>query len=192
MKTLAIFGDSFGVDTGNRESWVHLLKSQYKIKNFCESGISQYKIWKQIKNNPGHQVDMNLICHTSHSRVHVNHNPLHQNSKFHKNCDIILADIEQYTDEFSTSAKLFFKHIYNEDYYIDIYNLMSKDIDELCNNTPTLHVFNFERENLYQFNNYLNLSWVRQAHSGNINHYNCTGNKLVHDMVVDRIQQCLG
>ena len=127
---LAIFGDSFGVsrDEDEFDSWVTRLSHDYSVDNYCESGISQYKILQNICKVNLDCYDCVVITHTSPYRVYVPYNPLHQDTQYHKNCDIIFADIDQRLDKFSIACQQYFKYIFYIKYATDIHVMICKEI----------------------------------------------------------------
>lgn len=190
MKSLAIFGDSFGVDTANNPypSWINLLCTHYKITNYCQSGVSEYKILQQLKSADLKQFDTILITHTSPTRVYVKYNPLHQDTLYHKNCDIILSDIDAASGEFSEACKLYFKHIFDTDYALDVHNMICREIDELTKNHKVIHITHFDYTGLYQFLNLTNFYDLFIKHRGTVNHYNAVGNRTVYEKLLPHIE----
>ena len=129
---IGIFGDSFGFQKTDQPdlSWVDLLEQQHDIENYCQCGASEYKILKQLTSVDLSQFQHLIITHTSYSRIFVDYNPIHQQSKYHQECDILLSDVDSRTDEFSTACKLYFKYIFNFTYAKDIHNLILKEIND--------------------------------------------------------------
>ena len=190
MKTLGIFGDSFGVETANEPypSWVSLLRKDYSIKNFCQSGVSEYKILQQLKSVDLKTFDTILITHTSPTRVYVKYNPLHQDTEYHKNCDLILSDVESATGEFAQAAQLYFKHIFDVDYACDMHNMVCREIDDITQNHDVVHVTHFDYSRLYKFPNMLNFHKIFLKHRGAVNHYSEFGNKLVYETLLNNTE----
>jgi len=183
---LAIFGDSFGVQKKNQPypSWVDLLSQHFDIINYCECGVSEYKILKQLENANLDEFDKKLIVHTSATRIYVKHNPLHQSTEYYKNCDIILSDIENRNDEFSHSCNLFFKHIFDLTYAIDIHNMICKTIDARCQDKNVIHTTHFDYSDLYQFPNMINFYDLFLKNRGDVNHYTKLGNHLIYQSLM--------
>ena len=182
---IGLFGDSFGADTSNNPytSWVNLLRQHYIIENHCQSGVSEYKILQQLKSVDLNKFDKILITHTSPTRVYVNYNPLHQHTPYHKNCDLILSDVEAATGEFADAARLYFKHIFDIDYACDIHNMVCREIDELTKNYSVVHVTHFDYDGLYQFADMINFHKLFLKNRGLVNHYNEHGNHMVYEVV---------
>ena len=118
---LAIFGDSFSarVADSNNVGWPILLENNFCVNNFSHSGSSEFRILKTLKNQNLSLYDKIIVCHTSPTRTFVASNPLHQDSPYHQNCDIIFSDIENRNDQFSVACQMFYKHIFEEKHDIE-------------------------------------------------------------------------
>jgi hypothetical protein len=183
---LAIFGDSFGVQKLNQPyaSWVDLLSQHFDITNHCECGVSEYKILKQLQRTDLTQFDKILIVHTSATRTYVKYNPLHFSSEYHKNCDIILADVENGDTEFNIACQLYFKHIFDLEYAIDIHNMICNKINEYCLDKPTVHTTHFDYSDLFQFPDMISFHDLFLNHRGDVNHYTKIGNCKVYQSLL--------
>lgn len=183
---LAIFGDSFGVQQQDQpyDNWVDLLSQHFVITNYCECGVGEYKILKQLQSANLREYDKILIVHTSASRVYVKHNPLHQSTQYYKNCDIIFSDVETRKNKFSTACELYFKYIFDLDHAIDIHNMICKTIDDLCQEFDVIHTTHFDYSNLYQFSNMINFYNLFLEHRGDVNHYTKQGNNLIYQSLI--------
>jgi hypothetical protein len=182
LKRIGIFGDSFGVrnQTDDNVGWSALLENHFKITNFCQNGIGEYKILCALQDCDLSQFDTIIISHTSPFRIHTRCNPVHQNSKVRPNCDIIFSDIENRNDSFSVMAQNYFKFVFDIEYYTAIHNLLCKEIHFLTKSIPTIHITHFDYHDLYQFDDKLiNFYQHWLAHKGNTNHYSFDGNQYV-------------
>ena len=56
-----IVGDSFAVDNNNTQSWQNRLKVDSNVVNKAQSGISEYKIYKQLVDQIEKQWDKIII-----------------------------------------------------------------------------------------------------------------------------------
>lgn len=186
---LAIFGDSFATRMPNSHNigWPILLERNYTVTNFAQAGSSEYKILKSIQSADLDSYDQIIISHTSPNRVYVPHNPLHQHSQYHKNCDIIFSDVEHNHDEFSQACQLFFKHIFDLDHAKHIHELICKEIDQLTNQRKVLHLTHFDYSGLYQFPNLVDFYTTWSQHRGSTNHYNQQGNTLVYESIMNTL-----
>lgn len=195
-KRLLIAGDSFAapypndVDTG----WPNLLKGVYEVTNVAQAGVSEYKILKQLRNISGIEeiFDLVIVAHTSPYRVHTVKS-IHD-TELHKDCDLLLADIESFSpftlNPAIKSAKGYFKYHFDPEYYEDIYELLREDIEDVTKNVPTLHIDHFETSLKYakeKFN--LNLSAMWPYYRGNINHYTPEGNQIVCARVLENLKE---
>lgn len=188
---IILFGDSFGYQKNNNAypSWVDLLSSHTFIDNKCQCGISEYKILQQIKNSNLDEYDKIVITHTSPYRTFVKYNPLHFNSDTHRDCDIILADVESRTDDFSVACQQYFKYIFDPEYAIDVHNMICTEIDLITKNYDTIHITHFDYLKLkcYQFKNFINFYPIWEKNRGPVNHYNEYGNQQVYETVLKRL-----
>lgn len=188
-KKIVIFGDSFGASKPNYEfpGWVEMLQDYHNVTNFCQHGVSQYKIYQQILQADLAKFDHVIVTHTSPFRVFVRENLLHKNDPIYKNCDLIFLDIENRTDEFSVSAQQYFKYIYDIEYTLDIHNMICDRINSLLANKPCTHITHFDYSSCYRFPNLKSFHDVWQANRGTVHHYNQKGNKLIFDYLVNLI-----
>ena len=188
---IGIFGDSFGVQKDDEKfsSWVTLLGEHSGIINHCECGIGEYKILEQLRNSNLDEFTHIIVTHTSATRIYVKDNPTHAASKYHTNCDIIYADIENRTDEFSIACQLYFKYIFDIDYAISVHNMICEQINTLLAGRTVIHITHFDYTGLYNFNNMINFYELFLKNKGNVNHYNQLGNIEVYQTV--KRQLCL-
>jgi hypothetical protein len=187
--TIGLFGDSFGYQKKDEPypSWVDLLAKQSTIDNCCECGVGEYKILKQLQSADLNQYNMIIVTHTSHSRVFVEHNPLHATSAYHQNCDILYADIESHKDEFSLACQLYYKHIFSDEYARDIHNLILKEIEEVIGDRPVIHMTHFDHTGLHPLPNLLEFHTLFLNNRGPVNHYNQVGNQEIFNIIHDKI-----
>jgi hypothetical protein len=179
---LALFGDSFGVNkhTDSIDSWISRLRAHFDTKNFCQCGVGQYKILKQIQSVDLSEFDQIIITHTAPTRVYVEHNPLHRDSQYHQHCDVIFADIENNTDEFSIACRMYFKHLFDLEHAMDIHNLICEKIDQLVSGHQVIHMTHFDYRGLFQFRNMLNFHDLFLTNRGSVAHYDKFGNDEIY------------
>lgn len=181
-----ISGDSFAADSScvidNSSSWTQLLKNYFDVTNIAQAGVGEYKILKQLQSIKLEDFDYIIVVHTSPNRVHINHHPLHSNSKIHKNCDLIYNDIlnSDIQDVVTTTALNYFKYIFDESYYCDIHRLLIKETMEITQNTRVLHITFFD----CSIDKVCNWSHIWNKNPGSINHLDVSGNKLVLEKVL--------
>ncbi len=186
---LAIFGDSFGYQHKSSPftGWVDMLSHEHEVDNFCQCGVSQYKILQQIKSARLSLYDKIIVTHTSPTRVFVRHNPLHQDSLTHKNCDLLFADVEPRNEKFAKVSQDYFKYIFDLDYAIDIHNMICEKINFLLRDLDVIHITHFDYEQCYKFNDMINFYSLWTQNQGPVNHYNEKGNHEIYKILSQRI-----
>ena len=134
---ILICGDSFAVDytvvNKNDEGWSSMLANDFTITNCAQAGISEYKILKQLERQNLHNYNVIIVAHTSPYRVHIKSNPMHLTSPLHKNADLIYNDVISHynnnpNDNILKTAKDYFEHIFDDEYYQDVYYLIVEKI----------------------------------------------------------------
>jgi hypothetical protein len=186
---IGLFGDSFGYQTTNQpfKSWVDWLSQHAIIDNYCQSGVSEYKILEQLRLINLSQYDQIIITHTSPTRVFVRYNPLHKDSETHKNCDLLLSDIESKNDPFSQVCKNYFKYIFDIDYAIDIHNMICQEINNIVKNYKVIHITHFDYRQCYQFPNMIDFYKLWVKNQGEVNHYNEFGNRQIYETILPKL-----
>jgi hypothetical protein len=188
MKIL-VAGDSFAAPwPGEYPSWVDLLSKKFTVTNRAEAGISEYKIYKQLYDIEPY--DLIIVSHTSPSRVHTKQHPCHKKG-LHKHCDLIYTDLEKKFDWFNPAlktAKDWFLYHYDDEYQIDIYKMIRKNIHELIKQKRyfTLTHLPISAEYIIEDNN-LDFSLFWPYNKGNVNHYSKKGNEIVYEEILRRI-----
>ena len=185
MKIL-IAGDSFAAKWPDTTvGWVDLLSKDHKVTNVAQAGVGEYKIYKQIENIDQNLYDCIIVSHTSPSRIHTPHHPIH-NSGFHKDCDLILTDI---SDKFSffdnklKTAQGWFKYHYDDTYQLDIYRLLRKEINSIIT-IPYISLSHIEiLKKLSIEKNHFDFSKLWENERGSINHYTEKGNKVIFELL---------
>lgn len=187
---ILIAGDSFSTIWPNTSgSWVELLSHDFDVTNLSSAGIGEYKILKQIKSVDTSLFNIVIVNHTSPSRLHTKNHPLHKNG-LHKNCDLIYTDLENRLDWFNENlriSKKFFEYHYDDEYQIDIYKLIRKEINDIIKSryisvchTEISAKFFIEEERL-------DCSGIWSRNKGSINHYTEYGNKQVYKLLKEYI-----
>ena len=185
MKIL-IAGDSFAAQWPNgEEGWPYLLAAEHEVKNVAQAGVSEYKIYKQIRNEDLSKYDCVIVSHTSPNRIHTPKHPIH-NVGLHQNCDLIYTDLENHSSFFNKSleiAKGWFKFHYDQEYQNDIYSLLRREINNIIkipyislNNLDVSKDFACEDVNI----DFSSL-WVKER--GSVNHYSTIGNLTVYSII---------
>lgn len=177
MKILVV-GDSFASDWQkkypNLEGWPNFISQKYNVTNLAQSGISEYKIYKQICKINLDDYNLLIINHTSPYRIPTVKHPLYSDDLLHYNSDLIFSDIEYHAKKFINkfnfslqSAYGFFIHHYDKDYQETTYQLYKEKINSLIT-IPKIVLDELP-------------DWeeIKIRFKGNCNHLNQTGNKII-------------
>lgn len=198
-KKILIIGDSFACEWPNGlTGWPAQLAQKHNVTNLAQAGVGEYKILRQLLNFTKEntlwqqEYDCVIVGHTSPSRVHIPNHPVHK-AGLHKDCDLILNDIESRNSWFNKSldtAKNWFKYHYDDQYQKDIYRLIRRDINKKLEQVVSLHMDNFGISNHFaEEQNLLDFSMIWPNYKGEINHYNNEGNQIVLAQIVDKLEQ---
>lgn len=183
MKVL-ICGDSFAADWSPQynqlSGWPNLLSNRHTVTNLAQAGVGEYKILKQLQSVDLNQYDALIVSHTSPNRVHIEQHPVHYNSVLHKNCDLLFNDISaaDKTNPVVDAAIGYFKYVFDETYYNDIYQLLVDESFRLTNNCNVLHISFFENIKV-DYNFYS----VFKENPGTANHMSARGNQQVFEFL---------
>jgi len=192
VKNLLICGDSFAADwLGDYSGWPKLLKEYYNVTNLAQAGVSEYKIWKQLESVDTSLYDAIIVSHTSPSRVHTIEHPIHKTG-LHKDCDLIYTDIADRFSMFNPSLKSaqgWFKHHYDDEYQIDMYLLIRKEIRSLLGSSKYISITHTDigKEYALEHNN-IDFSGIWKKNKGKVNHYNEKGNQEIFEKLLDIIK----
>lgn len=190
MKKLLIVGDSFAAIWPDAvDGWVNLLARRYDVTNLAQAGCSEYKIMKQIQSVDLKRFDLAIVSHTSPSRIHTPHHPLHTTG-FHKDCDLLANDIIDRYNWFNPSLKSaqgWFKYHYDDQYQIDIYKLLRRQISDMLTHTLSISVThtNISKQHVIESCN-IDFSELWEKQRGSINHYTTAGNQIVFDTIMEQ------
>ena len=195
MSKILIAGDSFAADWTlkypNVCGWPNMLAAKYDVTNIAECGISEYKIWQQIKSVDIDNFDVCIISHTSPYRVHTRCHPVHHKDILHKNADLMFNDISYHNSKlvnmFNNSLKTasnWFKYHYDSEYQQDIYKLFRSEISKILKNIFVIEITNFEdHKKKFSYFKYL------KTNSGIANHFDYAINQLICDDLIEEIQK---
>ena len=182
-KKILIAGDSFAADWTkkykNASGWVNMLERDFDVTNIAEAGVSEYKIYKQLKSIDVTKFDYILISHTSAYRIPIEEHPIHKGDVLHNNCDIIYSDVKEYIENpIMQTAVDFYNNIFYTEYFCFVNDLIYKKIFESIPNAIHITFFDsFYPENVFKFEN------VFLENRGNMNHMNIDGNKIVYHKI---------
>ena len=192
MKIL-IAGDSFAADwtvINKQLGWVNFLSQDYSVTNIAQAGCSEYKIYLQLSNNKIDDFDYVIISHTSPNRWYTPNSLIHRDNKLHSNSDYIYTDIVANIGKhhLMPALKIWFENFHDLEYANFVHSLICKEIAELVNSVPTIHLSFFDYTGLYEFNRMINLNQIFLQNRGEINHLNEVGNRLVYERVKEIIE----
>lgn len=191
IKKILIVGDSFSSVWPDKDTgWVNLLAKDYKVTNLSEPGIGEYKILKQLESVNPNNFDCVIVSHTSPSRIHTRNHPLHKKG-FRKNCDLIFNDLDNRFNFFNLNllaSKLFFKYHYDDEYQIDIYNLIREKIKTLIK-TKYISISHVEIAAKLAVEKYhVDFSTLWSKERGYVNHYTDAGNLSVYNTIKEILE----
>ena len=172
MEKLILIGDSFAAST-HKDSWTKNLK--IATDNLSTNGSSEYRIWKKICGVDFTQYNFAIIVHTSPNRIYIRDNHLYPYGHSHSQSDLIYTDIkDKRGNPFADGAIWWFEHGFDIKHAEDMHHLLVADCVKKVT-IPCLHLtfFDLDLDNVINFHKI----WKRQ--SGNINHMNVNGNKIV-------------
>ena len=175
---LLVCGDSFSYDHRVDYSWPTRLSQIYKVDNLSQCGCSEYKIRLQIASRDLADYDAVLIFHTSPNRIYYNRPNTMHSDKFHKDSDLLFADVEhhRHTTSLAQTAYDYFLNIFDAEHYSYVHNLICADIDRETKQHKTHHFTAFDYSELYQFDNsLLDLYNIWNTNRGDVNHLGPVG-----------------
>lgn len=192
MKIL-IAGDSFATHSRSMHDnmgWPMQIAQTHEVTNVAQAGVSEYKIIKQLHAQNLNAYDAIIVVHTSPNRVHVKQHPLHADSQTHYACDLIYQDLEaSESDDPVVHAGLeYFRHVFDPEYYLDIYCMMLSTCNHMTKHRPTLHVSFFDNRVATPFEHFNCLYNVYRKHPGSVNHLNRTGNTAAYRIINSWLQ----
>ena len=195
---LLICGDSFALDWGqvsNNSGWANLLTKDFLVTNLSQAGCGEYRILKQIQNENIDLYDAIIISHTSPNRVYINQHPIHKNSIFHQNSDLLYNDVIYHIEQdpenkIMLSAKNYFENIFDQDYHEDLFFLISNQIRKITKTKPCLHLFTLFNKNCNDFKDHLDLTKKFNVvpDQSNPNHYTSDTNLKIYNLIKNWIE----
>lgn len=186
---LLICGDSFAADWTVKYSvhgWPNMLSEQYRVTNLAQAGVGEYKIHQQLQSADLGSYDYIIVSHTSPYRLHTQYHPIHHQDPLHKNCDFLYEDVRAHKLKSVTEH---FERYFDLDQAEFVHTLICERIDQLTRSVPVLHIAHIDWRDLYPFPNLINFNSVYEQHTGNVNHYNDTGNQIVYRRLLEHINK---
>lgn len=178
-KKILIAGDSFAADWTKKYNgigWVNMLSNDYDVINIAQAGVSEYKIYLQLKSIDLTQFDKIIVSHTSAYRIPIEEHPIHKGDLLHNNCDIIFSDVKEHLNNpIMKIAYDFYSEIFHADYFIFVNDLIFNKIYELIPNAKHITFFDsFYDDRVKKYEN------IFLKNRGNINHLNDDGNHFIY------------
>ena len=192
MKIL-ITGDSFAADWQikypEKKGWPNFLSDAHDITNLAQAGCSEYRILKQIQSANLADFDKIIIAHTSPFRLYVKKHPVHMHDTLHSSCDLIYSDIKNHSvnDKNLLSIVDYFENYFDNDYAVDIHNLICEKIDVLTRKHEPIHITGFEWTDMFEFENMINFNNLFKKHRGESNHLTAKGNMEIYHAICKRL-----
>lgn len=182
-KRLLICGDSFSADWTKKYEgigWINMLENDFEVTNISQAGVSEYKIYLQLKSQDLTKFDKILVSHTSAYRIPIQEHPIHKEDSLHNNCDIIFSDVSEHLyNPVMKTAYDFYSDIFYPEYFCFVNDLIYK---EILNTSPTaLHITFFDS---FYPNDILKFEDVFLNNRGVINHLTDTGNKIIYEKII--------
>lgn len=191
-KKILIAGDSFAAMWPNCKGWVDMIADEYNTTIVAQAGVGEYKILKQLEQADIDSFDCVIVSHTSPSRIHVKDHPLHKVG-FHKDCDLLFNDIDRLSFPGSKldTAKNWFVHYYDDEYQVDMYNLVRNKINSIIP-VPYISISHIDvLKDMSIENTHLDFSEVWATNRGVCNHYNDIGNRFIFEKIQVEIEKIL-
>jgi len=197
---ILIAGDSFAAKWPDKTGWVDMLAKDHQVINIAQAGVGEYKIFRQLEDINFPAFDLVIVSHTSPSRLHTRNHPLHKEG-FHKDCDLIYTDLEDRCSLLNANlmvAKGWFEYHYDDDYQLDIYEMIREKINSLItvlrekiNSLITVPYISLSHipivNDLRIEKNHIDFSDLWSKERGDANHYTAIGNKVVYETITNKI-----
>jgi hypothetical protein len=184
-KKILIIGDSFAANFDNSLlGWPFLLKNNHNVTNLAQAGCGQYKILQQLRNTDPTQFSNIIISHTSSTRFHIEKNPFHTTGT-HIHSDLIYEDVLNKDPSDVRDHILFlFEHVIDIDYQNFIYQAICREIAQLIQQVPTIHLNFFSKNSILKQQFSVNECYqIWRKNTGTINHMSEKGNQIIYNLV---------
>ncbi len=194
MKKILICGDSFAADWTVKYTglgWPNLLAKDHDVTNIAQAGVSEYKIYLQLKSVNLSKFDYIIVFHTSPNRVYVKKHPVHYNDPLHFNSDLIYKDIKEHSKSDNSLLDIvkYFESEFDIEYAALMHSLLCQHIETILLPYNVIHATGINWSNLYNFANILDVSDIANQHSGNLNHFTEEGNFTVYRKILENLKQ---
>jgi len=187
---ILIAGDSFAADWSIKypeaHGWPNMLANEHEVTNVAEAGCGEYKIFQQLRKQELKDFDVVIVSHTSPYRIHTNFHPIHNQDKLHHNSDFIYEDCRAHG---LTAIVEYFEKYYDLDYARYVHTQICRDLHMVVStqSNESIHITHGDWEGLFNFHKMLNFEELAKIEPGNTNHYSAGGNRLVFNMLKERL-----
>ena len=194
MKKILICGDSFAADWTVKYpglGWPNLLANDYDVVNLAQAGVSEYKIYLQLKSVNLSKFDYIIVFHTSPNRVYIKKHPVHYNDPLHFNSDLIYNDIKEHSKSDNSLLDIvkYFESEFDIEYAVLMHTLLCQHIETILSPYNVIHATGINWSNLYEFNNMIDVSNIASQHLGHLNHFTEQGNLTVYRKILESLKQ---
>lgn len=190
MKRILIAGDSFSsVELAGDHGWATMLTKNYSVTNVSQPGIGEYKILKNLESQDLNKFDTIIVSHTSPNRIHCELNPLYPVGHIYHTSDLLFGDVESKVknNQLAKSVYDYFVHVFDPKYYEFVHASCCEKIDKLTQPYHTIHMTNFDWNNLYKFPDLINFYSLWTSNKGPYAHYNIAGNQVIFDTLCNKL-----
>ena len=157
-----------------------MLENDFDVTNISQAGVSEYKIYLQLKLQDLSKFDKILVSHTSAYRIPIQEHPIHKEDSLHNECDIIFSDVSAHLDNpVMKTAYDFYSDIFYPEYFCFVNDLIYKEILNISPNS--LHITFFDS---FYPNDVIKFEDVFLNNKGVINHLDKIGNEIIYKKVL--------
>jgi len=182
-----LFGDSFSFSK-DKNSWSILLANEKNMNliNYSTNASSIFRIYKKIKEfyNEIKKDDFIIINYTNYERVYIDNNYIFKTRKKnnYEEADLVISDALNLSFFDKIFFNKFYSQIYSDELQKEFYFLIKKEIQEKFNKFKFIELSFFDYDN-----DVFCLKNIWKNNVGNINHMNENGNKIIFDLLKEKI-----
>jgi hypothetical protein len=178
---VAIFGDSFAT-IDRADSWASQLAREFKVDNFAQRGVSEYRIYKSIQQRDLTNYNHIIVFHTNPDRVFVPDHVTHPSRTLqtHPYCDMLANDSLDKVG-WADIVKGYYKNFYDQQFQDDLFDLLLDRLFQQCQSAIHCTGFDLSNTHIHSF------FTLRQTNPGNINHLDTQGNSKIYQYIKERM-----
>ena len=197
---ILVVGDSFAADWSVKYKdvvgWPNLLAKHHTVTNLAQSGVSEYKIYKQLSSVNLDLFNLVIVVHTSPYRVVTRNHPVHYNDCLHSNADLLFSDIEYHSKTFRglisrsiRSAYNFFIFHFDQEYQELMYQLLVEKIEKtLCDKSTITILTPIANQNCITTKHTVSIP-SSYINPGLPNHLSCIDNQQLFEQILQKINE---